>query len=181
MSSSVTSFDLASPIGPWVVVARNDDRMAHEKVAALAPGGVVRRLDSRRMVDAAGLFAEFSDKLEFPSYFGHNWYALVDCLDDLHGSWHDKRPVVIVVEEADVLVGKDFFPLFISLLCEAAERANLSLDADGLPRNRPPFPLHFMFFLARCEVREVAKELSSRDDMLVRESDGRLLVWSQPE
>lgn len=181
MTNSVTSFDLASPIGPWVVVAPNDDRVAQEKVAALTPDGVVRRLDSRRMVDAAGLFTEFADKLEFPSYFGHNWYALVDCLDDLHGSWHGERPVVIVVEEADVLVGKDFFPLFISLLCEAAERANLSLDADGLPRSRPPFPLHFVFFVAQCEIRKVAKELSVRDDMLVRESDGRLLVWSQSE
>ncbi|MER7588612.1 hypothetical protein ABTW72_13855 [Micromonospora sp. NPDC127501] len=80
-----------------------------------------------------------------------------------------------------MLVGKGFFPLFVAVLCEAADRANLSLDADGLPRSRPPFPLHFMFFLARCEVREVAKELSSRDDMLIRESGGRLLVWSQPE
>ncbi|WP_444948764.1 barstar family protein [Micromonospora ureilytica] len=181
MSSSVASFDLASPIGPWVVVARNDDRVAQEKVAALASGGVVRRLDSRNMADTAGLFTEFADKLEFPSYFGHNWYALVDCLDDLHGSWHGRRPVVIVVEEADVLVGRDFLPLFVSVLCEAAERANLSLDADGLPRSRPPFPLHFVFFLARSEVREVAKELGARDDMLIRESAGRLLVWSQSE
>ncbi|MEU8185354.1 barstar family protein [Micromonospora sp. NPDC049044] len=177
----MTSFDLASPIGPWVVVALNDDRVAHERVAALAPGGVVRRLNSRSMVDAAGLFAEFADKLEFPSYFGHNWYALVDCLDDLHGSWHGKRPVVVLVEEADVLVGKDFFPLFIALLCEAAERANLSLDADGIPRDRPPFPLHFMFFLVHRDVREVATVLSTRDDMLIRQSDGRLLVWSQSE
>jgi RNAse (barnase) inhibitor barstar len=179
--NSVTSFDLASPIEPWVVVARDDDHLVHEQVAALTPGGVVRRLDPRKMTDAAGLFNEFAAKLEFPSYFGHNWYALVDCLDDLHGSWHGKRPVAIVVEDADVLVGKEFFPLFIAVLCEAAERANLSLDADGLPRSRPPFPLHFVFFLARCELREAAEALRMRDDILIRESGGRLLVWSQSE
>ncbi|MFG1841890.1 hypothetical protein ACGFH8_26085 [Micromonospora sp. NPDC049175] len=104
MSSSVASFDLALPIAPWVVVARDDDRVAREKVAAFASGGVVRRLDSRRMT-----------------------------------------------------------------------------DTDGLPRSRPPVPLHVMFFLARGDVREVAEGLSVRDDMLIRECDGRLLVWSQSE
>ncbi|MCW2144483.1 Barstar (barnase inhibitor) [Actinoplanes cyaneus] len=132
-----------------------------------------------KMTDVAGLFAEFAEKLSFPSYFGHNWYGLVDCLDDLHGSWHGKRSVVVVVEDADDLVEKEFFPLFIALLCEAAERANLSLDADNLPRSRPPFPLHFVFFLARFDMREIAGLLSLRDDLLIRESDGRLLVWSE--
>lgn len=37
-----------------------------------------------------------------------------------------------------------------------------------------------MFFLANGDVREVASGLSVRDDMLIRESDGRLLVWSHP-
>ncbi|PZF86354.1 hypothetical protein C1I93_27885 [Micromonospora endophytica] len=133
------------------------------------------------MTDVAGLFAEFAEKLSFPSYFGHNWYGLVDCLDDLHGSWHGKRCVVVVVEDADGLVEKDFFPLFIALLCEAAERANLSLDADGIPRGRPPFPLHFVFLLRRCEPREVAERLGIRDDIFIRQSEGRLLVWSQSE
>ena len=79
-------FDLISPVEPWVVVTRHDDQVAHRQLAALTPGGVVKRLDSARMTEPAALFAEFADKLEFPSYFGHNWDALVDCLDDLHGS-----------------------------------------------------------------------------------------------
>jgi len=178
---SVTSFELARPVEPWVVFARDDAHRAHEQVKVPTPGGVIRRLDSRKMTDVAGLFGEFAEKLEFPSYFGHNWYALVDCLDDLHGSWHGGRPVLVVVEDADELVGKEFFPLFIALLCEAGERANLSLDADGIPRSRPPFPLHFLFFLARREIREVAELLRVRADILIRESDGCLLVWSQSE
>ncbi len=34
------------------------------------------RLDSSKMLDPQGLFGEFAAKLEFPAYFGHNWYAL---------------------------------------------------------------------------------------------------------
>ncbi len=181
MIKSVTSFDLESPVEPWVVIARADDGMVHDQVKGLSPGTVIRRLDSRRMTDVSGLLTEFAEKLEFPSYFGHNWYALVDCLDDLHGSWHGNRAVVVVVEDADELAGMDFFPLFIALLCEAGERANLSLDADGLPRSRPPVPLHFVFFLALSELREIAARLHLRDDLLIHDSGGRLLVSSRSE
>jgi RNAse (barnase) inhibitor barstar len=178
---SVTSFDLTSPVEPWVVIARNDDHLVHEQVKILTPDGVVQTLDSGKMTDAAGLLAEFAEKLEFPSYFGHNWYALVDCLDDFHGGWHGMRPVVVVMNDADVLIDKEFFPLFIALLCEAAERANLSLDADGLPRDRQPFPLHFVLLLRFSEIQKVAERLGMRDDILIHESEGRLLIWSQPE
>jgi RNAse (barnase) inhibitor barstar len=177
--STVTPFDLASPVEPWIVIARHDDRLARERVSLLTPSGVVKRLDATRMTDVPGLFSEFADKLEFPSYFGHNWYALVDCLDDLHGSWHGGLPVAVVVEDAESLVGKEFFPLFISLLCEAAERANLSLDADGVPRDRPPFPLHFVFFVNDLDVGWIADQLRRRDDLVIRGSDGRLLICSR--
>jgi hypothetical protein len=175
------SFDLALPVEPWVVIAQDDDRMVHEQVKTVTPTAAVRRLDSRKMTDAAGLFREFAEKLEFPSYFGRNWYALVDCLDDLHGSLHGNGAVVVVIEDADELIDKEYFSLFTAILCEAGERANLSLDADGLPRSQPPFPLHFVFFLAHFELREAADGLRVRDDLLISESEGRLLVWSQSE
>jgi RNAse (barnase) inhibitor barstar len=174
-------FDLTSPVKPWVVVTQDDDFVAHDLVTALARSGVVKRLDSTRMTDTSGLFAEFANKLEFPSYFGHTWYALVDCLDDLHGSANGRLPVAIVVEDADPVVDTDFFPLFITLLCEAADRANLSLDADDLPRDRPPFPLHFIFFARRTKMKQVAGRLRERDDLSVLESDDRLLVSSKPD
>jgi RNAse (barnase) inhibitor barstar len=178
MIDAVTPFDLASPVEPWVVIARRDDHVARERISLLTPGGVVKRLDATRMADVRGLFSEFADKLEFPSYFGHNWYALVDCLDDLHGSWHGGLSVAVVVENAELVVDKEFFPLFVSLLCEAAERANLSLDADGMPRDRSPFRLHFLFFVNFPDVGWIADHLRRRDDLLIRGADGRLHIWS---
>lgn len=103
----------------------------------------------------------------------------MECLDGLHGSWHGRLPVAIVVEDADPIVDKDFFPLFIALLCEAADRANLSLDADNMPRDRAPFPLHFIFFIRRASVGHISDRLRERRDLSIRESDGRLLVTSE--
>ena len=172
-------FDLASTAEPWVVVAHDDDHVVGERISALTPDGVVKRLDSARMTDTAGLFREFAEKLELPPHFGHNWYALVDCLDDLHSAGHGRLPVAVVVEDADQVVNEEFFPLFVAILCEAAERANLSLDADDLPRDRPPFPLHFVFLVKDAGIGQVAAQLHKRGDMVIRESDGRLLVGSR--
>ncbi len=36
-----------------------------------------------------GLFKQFSDRLEMPDYFAHNWDALSDCLRDFH--WIEKQ------------------------------------------------------------------------------------------
>ncbi|MFD4206482.1 barstar family protein [Micromonospora tulbaghiae] len=151
MINSAAFGDFAAPVEPWVVLARVDDREVRHQLEALMPDGVVRRLAPGNMVDEAGLFREFAEKLEFPSYFGHNWYALVDCLDDLHGAWHGKRPVVVVVDGADELVGKDFFPL------------------------------HFVFLLAHLEPGEVAARLGVREDLRIRLVRDRVLVSSKPE
>ncbi|WP_433652730.1 barstar family protein [Micromonospora zamorensis] len=173
--------DLNFPVEPWVVVARMSDRTLRQLISDAGSRGVVRHLDSARMGDQAGLFQEFAEKLDFPSYFGHNWYALVDCLDDSHGVGHRKKAVTVVVDSADPLIGTDFFPLFLAILCEAAERANLSLDADGEPREFPPFPLHFVFLLSEVEPSVVIERVREREDLRIEASGDRLLITSRDD
>ena len=44
------------------------------------------------------LLGVLAAKLRFPSYFGHNWDALEECLRDL--SWLTDQPRVVIVHEA---------------------------------------------------------------------------------
>ena len=44
------------------------------------------------------LLGVLAAKLRFPSYFGHNWDALDECLRDL--SWLADQPRVVIVHEA---------------------------------------------------------------------------------
>ena len=56
------------------------------------------------MTDADHAFYEFSDALLFPGYFGWNWDALSDCLEDLN--WLPADGYLIVVENAPRLLSK---------------------------------------------------------------------------
>lgn len=49
---------------------------------------------SENINDKNSLFREYAEKLEFPSYFGMNWNAMIDCLCDLSNI--DKRDIFIV-------------------------------------------------------------------------------------
>ncbi|MFF3090485.1 barstar family protein [Streptomyces nojiriensis] len=70
-----------SPSPPWV-----HHVIAQEAAAALRaiPGDALAfELRGSLMTDHDGLFDEFSRQMSFPQYFGRNWPALQDCLDDL--------------------------------------------------------------------------------------------------
>jgi len=123
------------------------------------------------------LFAAFARELSFPAYFGHNWHALVDCLHDWHGHGADSRALAVLIDGADELARADFLGLFVVMLCEAACRANLQLDADGLPDTGPfrqPFALHFVFLLDEAQPETFAEPAATDTDVEVALTDGRV-------
>lgn len=70
-----------SPAAPWVHRLPDAD---YGGVMSEAPLGAVSFvLDGSVMRDHDGLFHEFASKMSFPGYFGENWPALQDCLDDM--------------------------------------------------------------------------------------------------
>jgi barstar (barnase inhibitor) len=162
-------FSLTQKSGPWVVFAPDGDRLLEIQLTELGRlGGVVRHLDAGEMRDPASLFREFARTLSFPGYFGHNWDALVDCLDDLHGDWHGGTDVTIVIDRADLLISAEHLPLFVSVLCQAAERANSAVDLDGELLDRPAIALHFAFSVRRGDLGELAEMLKRGDRTIVR-------------
>lgn len=59
------------------------------------------------------LFGELSEKLQFPSYFGRNWDAVNDCLNDF--MWIEEKDIVIVHDSSINLSEKDF-DIYIDIL-----------------------------------------------------------------
>ncbi|WP_390624070.1 barstar family protein [Fodinicola feengrottensis] len=86
--------DFSQRVAPWVLVAPRRSFEIASRLAALSDaGGIVRRVDGERMRSERDLFREFAVNLKFPSYFGYNWDALIDCFDNLHGDWHGDRDI----------------------------------------------------------------------------------------
>ncbi len=54
------------------------------------------RIDLEGCTDEDDLFGRIAQALEFPDWFGRNWDALFDCLNDL--SWLDAPGVLLVFE-----------------------------------------------------------------------------------
>ncbi|WP_062050487.1 barstar family protein [Bacillus sp. JCM 19034] len=48
---------------------------------------VIKEIDGKKCSDVEGLFDEFAIKLQFPNYFGKNWAAFDECINDLE--WLD--------------------------------------------------------------------------------------------
>jgi RNAse (barnase) inhibitor barstar len=74
--------------------------------ATLAAAGVgeVALVDGKKARDKAAFMREVARALKFPDYFGANWDAFAECLDDLH--WKDV-PIFVVVAHGDALLADE--------------------------------------------------------------------------
>jgi Barstar (barnase inhibitor) len=66
-----------------------------------AAGWQCYAVDGAPIRDKAAFLATFAAALHFPSYFGHNWDAFEECLNDL--SWEDKpeaKGILIIFDAA---------------------------------------------------------------------------------
>ena len=52
-------------------------------------------IEGSKICDKNSLFKEFSEKLDFPDYFGFNWDAFSDCMTDL--SWLDNKNSFLII------------------------------------------------------------------------------------
>lgn len=69
------------------------------QAAAAAQGFTYVRIDLSDCADKADFLARVATALQFPTWFGHNWDALADCLGDL--SWLRAEGYVLVLDHAD--------------------------------------------------------------------------------
>ncbi|QLY27936.1 barstar family protein [Nocardia huaxiensis] len=162
---------------PWVVVtAATDPWVASELAAVHAQDGIEIRLDARELMDPAALFRAFATDLHFPRYFGHNWDALADCLENLHGPWHDGRDIAVLIDNADLLLTVEYLGLFVEVLCQAAWQVNLRLDADDQPQDEPPRALHFVLLLNTIPADAFTAGLGNRRGLAITIAAGRLLA-----
>lgn len=91
--SALPDFLDADAAGLFRIAATDAPMIAQ---VAVACGCRVCRIDLAGCEDKTGLLARIAAALDFPDWFGHNWDALADCLDDLE--WLPADAYVILFE-----------------------------------------------------------------------------------
>lgn len=109
--------------------APNPFLFSEDPAAYRAEGAFVARIPAKAR-GKEKLLSVLAAKLRFPSYFGHNWDALEECLRDL--SWLGQQPRVVILHEA--------FP-FSSAGDSLAIYQGILADAVAVHRQRGTPPL----------------------------------------
>jgi hypothetical protein len=180
---SMDSPTLTDRRSPWVIITTSDDPWTSSAEAELRRrGGVVIRLDGRQLLDPTSVFRTFAERFHFPGYFGHNWDALIDCLQDWHAHGYDGVPdIAILVDHADGLLETDFVEVLISSLAVAAWHVNLRLDADGIRiDDETPFTMHTVLLLDQTTPAAFLPATAAGTDIIASMQDGRLTTTLDP-
>lgn len=126
---------LLTPRSPWAHLVRAD--------APVNVGAVIRMLRGGRCVTKRGLMQEWGAALQFPYYFGENWDAFEECVNDL--GWLPARGYILAVTHAERLLGEgDDFATLVRILDAAATRWEVGAGA-GSERPNLPVSFHVLF------------------------------------
>jgi hypothetical protein len=118
---------LTKPAAPWshLLAAAPDEARDALRALEHAKGErvAVRFVRGRKAATATAFFDEASAALQFPDYFGANWDAFHDCLDDL--AWLNADAVVLGLLDADQLLpAGETAKQFVKVLAAVAGRRN---------------------------------------------------------
>ncbi|MFC8129044.1 barstar family protein [Streptomyces sp. NPDC057302] len=177
----MTGFDVTGTTAPWVVfVPRRAPEVQRQLSTLEAKGGRVHRFAASDLMTEEGIHRAFARTLRFPGYYGRNWDALVDCLDDLCGAVTGGVGMAGVVHEADLLLTAEHFPLFVSVLCQGADRTNSAVDLDGFPMDRPAVAEHFIFEFDAFDQEAIAQKVR-QPDLIITAGDGFVAAELDPD
>ena len=97
----------ARPEGPAVIEAGplSAEQAGRLSASLAAQGTQARVVDGAHLSGKAELLRAMARTFAFPSYFGHNWDALLDCWSDM--SWLPAKGYVCVLLHADAFRAAD--------------------------------------------------------------------------
>jgi RNAse (barnase) inhibitor barstar len=141
--------DLADHSWPWAIfiscAEKEIENIDFNKRSE--DNAVVRFLRGERCDNEIKLFQEFAAALQFPYYFGNNWDALDDCIQDF--GWLPGKSYVLIMTNIDLVLRnkEDKFETLIEILSGAAKYWQTPIDTNE-PWAHPSIPFHVVF---HCE------------------------------
>lgn len=138
-------FEVASP-RLHVVSRPSEDRIAYVwPLTKLPDGAIFRRVRCDKMQTVPRLFDEMAAAFQFPPYFGENWNALDECMQDL--DWMRGSSYTTLLWNAETLLADspaDELARFLRLLDRVGDAWSHPVSV-GAAWDRPAIPFHCIF------------------------------------
>lgn len=124
------------------------------KIAGDYFDGLVVVLEGEKCKSVASLFKEFNEKFFFPDYFGFNFDALDECLNDLE--WLEAKKYLVFIRDIDKVLSADLgaFNDFIMIMEKTVKEWNQGRHYGA--QYTPPTPFNVVF---HCENNLLGNEL----------------------
>lgn len=100
-------------------------------------------IDGKKCYTIDKLFKEFAKKLNFPNYFGYNWSAFDECINDL--DWLSANSYILFISNINKVLqfDKDNFKVFMRILKDTMDEWTNGRNYDSFPT--PPTPFYVVF------------------------------------
>jgi RNAse (barnase) inhibitor barstar len=140
-------------------------RPEHARLLAryqLSERAVARVVRGQKMRTLPRLFDEVSAVLQFPEYFGENWAALSDCIEDM--SWLPGDSYILIFTNADQTLAEEpehELRVLVKTLARAAHYWTTADPPGGRAWRHGPLPFHVVFQVAEHEADRLAHRLSA--------------------
>lgn len=84
------------------LTGRSPENLAELRAAAMDAGFALFEVDTSRARTESDLLHDFAIAMSFPSYFGNNWDAFEECVNDL--AWRPAAGYVVILRDADSMI-----------------------------------------------------------------------------
>lgn len=119
--------------------------------------GVVRFIRGKKLRTEQGLFDELSAALQFPYYFGENWDALTECINDLE--WLPAKAYLLVITDALLVLTEEpaselaTFARVLKRTCTEWRTGRI----QGQPWDTPPTPFSVLLHCLPGQEEELSR------------------------
>lgn len=134
---------LSTTLPPYFLLADGDgcevEKMLRMATCDLSLSVDCRKLNGKRMLSLDGILDEFSAVYQFPEYFGYNWDALDECINDL--DWINARAFVLILMNFDIMLA-EYDSGDVDILVKVLKNACLNWkegSEDGFQKRNTPF------------------------------------------
>jgi RNAse (barnase) inhibitor barstar len=177
MQYELQNVDFCGPDAPWCYFARAPLRTIDSFARYFDywhpiedQQAVIRVIQGRHCETAESLFREWSAALQFPYYFGHNWDAFDECIQDLE--WLPATCYIMFVTEVNLVLPQspNDFDIYIRVLNWAHEQWKIP-NRENMDEPTAPFTIVFHAEPESAEVALARIRAAGADPVEARFSD----------